>query len=270
MSLHLANPGQPVQCLGAIFLGEDSPNRVPEDFLQAIGELILLTKVPNVRNLSLVVNTMGWVSGLAQDLLEAILQHIEPTDIVQIVPELKLEKLGSLIPASLASSVIKWTLNPAVENRQRESSDDVQARLADLFFKAPTFCVGLNRVKITLQKSLADSQLPVAFSLLVLNANLVGLLRSGPEPRAQRFIAIGLVHLVDLERQCVVLRIPNGKLSALHSVEELIVASSASFSPTQFPTRSCAGTRPYVCLKSTLVGIDVVRGDAPKRKRLDT
>jgi len=269
VSLYKLAPGQEERVtLGRIFLGDDSAVRCPVQYLNALGELVDLAEQPAVSALPLVVDTMGWGTGLVKNVLEALLTRLAPSDVVQIVPAHKMETLGSVLPAGLGAKV--WTLEPAVEHRQREAADDVTVRAVALFSEARAFCVGLAKVKLTLNAALAEGDLAPEFVLLALNGAVVGLLGKGDGPRATRFVGVGLVHLVDRERQLVVVRVPRASAATLAGVDELVVGSSLVVPPSRFPTLPSSGVRPYVAMRLQLVGsAEAQQRTEVKRKRLE-
>ena len=268
VSLYRLAPGEERVTLGRIFLGEDSAVQCPVQYLNALGELVDLAEQPAFAALPLVVDTMGWGTGLVKNILEALLTRLTPSDVVQIVPARKMETLGSVLPTGLDAKV--WTLEPAVEHRQREAADDVTVHAVALFSEARAFCVGLAKIKLTLNAALAEADLAHEFVLLALNGAVVGLLNKGSGPRATRFVGVGLVHLVDRERQLLVVRVPHATAATLAGVDEVVVGSSLIVPPSRFPTRPSSGTRPYVAMRSHLVGsAEAAQRTEIKRKRLD-
>lgn len=68
------------------FLGDVTPAAYPDSYSKAILSLVEF-KDQHYANIPLVVNTMGWVSGIGLSLLVDVIRWVVPTDLVQLVAE---------------------------------------------------------------------------------------------------------------------------------------------------------------------------------------
>jgi polynucleotide 5'-kinase involved in rRNA processing len=221
------------------FFGEKDPRTRPRDYLDGVHDILRLTRIKIQQSTSgiqiVIINTCAWITGVIQDVLESIILASQCTDVVQIMPSTKLESVGTLLRESAFMDGRKvWTLL-AHDNRQRESKVIRDIRMAEYFFNASIFAIGMSQVQILFPSLVVDSKLPREHLLTILDFALVGLYcrrnssnndQQLTTSSCENFIGLGLIVSIDTSRSILFIQ-STISWEEIKLVTDLLIGTSA-------------------------------------------